>query len=308
MENKSYAFAAGLFALLLGAAALLTLYWLNGTQDAEHDYIVVTKQSIGGLNPQAQVRYRGIRVGKVSDIRLDPEDYSSILVSISVNEDMPLTKGTVAKLNYQGVTGLAHILLLETGKDMAPLEPNDDKPPRITMIPSLLDELDETGMATLKQAHQLMVSANAMFNDENRAHLTATLVNLEAASGSMKPALENLNMTLGQVKKLLDDRNIKQLSQAAGEVGPLLTDTRVLVGKMQVATDKLDVAIGDASAGGSSALMPRLNELATDFSLTSRQLSRVLRLLEESPQGLVFGVPALPPGPGEAGFNPAGEK
>jgi hypothetical protein len=61
---------------------------------------------------------------------------------------------------------------------------------------------------------------------------------------------------------------------------------------MQVATDKLDVAIGDASAGGTSALMPRLNELATDFSLTSRQLSRVLRILEESPQGLVFGAPA----------------
>jgi phospholipid/cholesterol/gamma-HCH transport system substrate-binding protein len=54
--------------------------------------------------------------------------------------------------------------------------------------------------------------------------------------------------------------------------------------------------------------MPRLNELATDFSLTSRQLSRVLRLLEDTPQGLVFGAPAQAPGPGEAGFNPVGEK
>jgi len=111
-----------------------------------------------------------------------------------------------------------------------------------------------------------------------------------------------------QVKKLLDDRNIRSLSQAAGEVQPLLADTRLLIGKMQVATDKLDVAIGDASAGGTSALMPRLNELATDFSLTSRQLSRVLRVLEDTPQGLVFGAPAQVPGPGEAGFNSAGDK
>jgi phospholipid/cholesterol/gamma-HCH transport system substrate-binding protein len=51
--------------------------------------------------------------------------------------------------------------------------------------------------------------------------------------------------------------------------------------------------------------MPRLNELATDFSLTSRQLSRVLRILEDSPQGLVLGVPAAPPGPGEPGFTAA---
>jgi phospholipid/cholesterol/gamma-HCH transport system substrate-binding protein len=308
MENKSYAFAAGLFALLLGAGALLAVYWLSGSNDAEHDYIVVTKQNIGGLNPQAQVRYRGIRVGKVSDIRLDPEDYSNILVTISVNDDVPLTRGTVAKLNYQGVTGLAHILLLETGKDNEPLVPNDEQPPRITMIPSLLEELGETGMATLKQARQMMASANAMLDDENRAHLKTTLANLEAASGQMKPVLENLNTTLHQVRKLLDDRNIKNLSQAAGEVQPLLADTRLLIGKMQVATDKFDVAIGDASAGGTSALMPRLNELATDFSLTSRQLSRVLRLLEDTPQGLVFGTPAQAPGPGEAGFNPAVEK
>jgi phospholipid/cholesterol/gamma-HCH transport system substrate-binding protein len=303
MENKSHAFAAGLFVLLLGAAVLLTIFWLGGVKDDTHDYVVVTKQNIGGLNPQAQVRYRGIRVGKVSEIRLDPDDYTNILVTISVREDVPLTKGTVAKLNYQGVTGLAHILLLETGKDMAPLEPDGDKPPRITMIPSLFDDLGETGIATLRQARELMHSANAMLSDENRQHLGKTLANLEAASGQMKPALENLNATLVQVRKLLDDKNVRHLTQAAGEVGPLLADTRILVGKMQAATDKLDVTIGDASASGASALMPRLNELSSDFSATSRQLSRVLRLLEDSPQGLVFGVPAIPPGPGEPGFT-----
>ena len=308
MENKSHAFVAGLFALLLGAAVLFAVYWLGGNKEETHDYIVVTKQNIGGLNPQAQVRYRGIRVGKVSDIRLDPDDYSNILITISITDDVPLTLGTVAKLNYQGVTGLAHILLLETGKEKERLAPNDLKPPRITMIPSLLEELGETGMATLRQARELIGSANTMFNEKNQQHLTATLANLETVSANMKPALENLNGTLLQVKKLLDDQNVKKLSQAAAEAGPLLADTRVLIGKMQLATDKFDVAIGDASAGGTSALMPRLNELATDFSTTSRQLSRVLRILEDAPQGLVFGAPALPPGPGEPGFSAGGDK
>ena len=64
----------------------------------------------------------------------------------------------------------------------------------------------------------------------------------------------------------------------------------------QVTTDKLDVAVGDASAGGAAALMPRLNELSADFSVTSRQLSRVLRLLEQSSHQLghlACGVIAL---------------
>ena len=138
--------------------------------------------------------------------------------------------------------------------------------------------------------------------------MTATIANLEAASASMKPALDNMTATLIQVRKLLDDQNLKNISKAAGEVGPLLADTRQLVARMQVTADKLDVAIGDASAGGTSALMPRINELAADFSMTSRQLSRVLRLLEDSPQGLVFGVPAAAPGPGEAGFSAGRER
>ena len=33
MENKSHAFLAGLFVLLLGAAALAALYWLGGGKD-----------------------------------------------------------------------------------------------------------------------------------------------------------------------------------------------------------------------------------------------------------------------------------
>ena len=308
MENKSHALVAGLFALLLGAAALIALVWLRGSEDHQREYVVVTKQNIGGLNPQAQVRYRGIRVGKVTDIRLDPEDPSNILIMIAVADDIPLTQGTVAKLAYQGVTGIAHILLLDSGKNPVPLVAEHGKLPRIAMIPSLLEELGESGGTALRQAQDVMVAANALLNEENRRRFSATLANLEAASSSLKPALENLNGTLVQVRKLLDDRNVQNLSKAAADVAPLLADTRLLIGKMQVATDKLDVAIGDASAGGTSALMPRLNELAADFSATSRQLSRVLRLLEDSPQGLVFGVPAAAPGPGEPGFAAGGER
>lgn len=302
MENKSHAFAAGLFAIVLGVVALLAVYWLGGGKDSTLDYVVVTKQNISGLNPQAQVRYRGIRVGKVSDVRIDPEDTANILVTISIRDDVPLTKGTVAKLNYQGVTGLAHILLLETGKDLERLQPNETNPPRIAMIPSVLDELGENGTATLKQARQLIVSANALVSEENLGHLTSTLANLEAASAQLGPVLGKLDKSLTQFNKLLGDDNIRQVSRVAAEMGPLLADARLLIGKMQLTTDKLDVAIGDASASGTSALMPRLNELATDFSLTSRQLSRVLRILEDSPQGLVFGSPAPAPGPGEPGF------
>ena len=38
--------------------------------------------SVSGLNTQAQVRFRGIRAGKVQDIELDPKDPRNILITI----------------------------------------------------------------------------------------------------------------------------------------------------------------------------------------------------------------------------------
>jgi phospholipid/cholesterol/gamma-HCH transport system substrate-binding protein len=58
----------------------------------------------------------GIRVGKVQAIELDPQDGQNILIRISVDSNVPVTRATTAKLGYQGVTGIAHILLEDKGK------------------------------------------------------------------------------------------------------------------------------------------------------------------------------------------------
>lgn len=310
MENKSHAFLAGLFTLLLGVGVLVVLYWLGGKKDLTREYIVVTKQNVGGLNPQANVRYRGISVGKVSRVELDAKDVRNILIHIQIQPDVPVTKGTTAKLAYQGVTGIAHVLLEQGGSDttLLPEKDKDGQPPRIAMNASLIDEIGEAGPQIVKQAKEVMNGLNALLNEKNREKFATLLSNLEGTSGQLKPAVENLNGTLSQVRKVLNDENIQSLSRSAREVGPLLAETRTLVGKLQNTADKLDAAIGDSSSGGAAALMPRVNELASDLSATSRQLSRVLKIIEESPQSLVFGAPPIPPGPGEPGFTPPAGK
>ncbi|HZX32314.1 MAG TPA: MlaD family protein [Rhodocyclaceae bacterium] len=303
MENKSHAFMAGLFVILLGLAVVAAVYWFGGQREETREYIVVTQDNVTGLNPQAQVRYRGIRVGKVSDIRLDHKDIRNILITIEVDKDVPVTRGTTAKIGYQGVTGLGHILLEETGGDMTPLTPGPHgEPPRIAMESSLLQELADSGKDVLNDARELMASAKDLLNEGNRKKFSAILANLEKTSGQVQPTVENLNATLVQVRKLLNDDTVRKISQAAGETGPLLAETRTLVARLQTTADKLDVAIGEPSAGGAASLMPRLNEMATDISITARQLNRVLKMVEDTPQSLVFGAPAVPPGPGEPGF------
>ena len=56
MENRSHALITGIFTLLLGIAAILSLWWFGGKTEHMRDYLVVTDKSVSGLNPQAQVR------------------------------------------------------------------------------------------------------------------------------------------------------------------------------------------------------------------------------------------------------------
>lgn len=302
MENKSHAFAAGLFTILLMLAGAFALFWLGGEHETLRECVLVTKDNVSGLNPQAQVRYRGIRVGKVRDIGIDPKNHDNILITIAISRDVPLTRSTVAKLSYQGITGLAHVLLYDEGNDKAPL-PDNDEPVRIAMVPSLMEELGDAGGDLLRQAQSLMEKANDLLADENRKSVKATMKNMEQASASLKPTLDSLNGTLTRLNAVLSDESVAGLAKAGKEAGPLLADTRLLVKHLSATAEKLDMAVGDASSDGAAALMPRLNELAGDFSQTSRQLNRLLRLLEESPQGLVLGMPPQPPGPGEPGFG-----
>lgn len=295
MENRSHALIAGLFTLVLGVAALLSLYLFSERREDTREVLVVTKQNVTGLNPQAQVRYRGIRVGKVLDISLDPADVSNILILIEVEKLVPLTRGTTAKLSYQGVTGIAHVLLEDSGEDRDALQ---GQPPRIQMQPSLMDHLEEALPGVLRQAQGFLENANQVLGSQNRQHLGKTLANLESASAHM-------NGTLRQLQKLLSDENVASISAAARESAPLMGETRKLVEQLHGVSSRIEGILGEpASAAGGSNLVPRIHEMTVELTATSRQLNRVLQMLEESPQSLVFGSPPGIPGPGEPGFVP----
>ncbi len=301
MENRSHALIAGLFALFLGLSAVAALWWFGGKREASDDFMVVTTRNVTGLNAQAQVRYRGVRVGRVEAIDLDRADVSRTLIRIRIREGIPITRGTVAKLGYQGVTGIAHILLEETGNDPTLLVAVGDLPPQIPMQDSLMQELSDAGTEALRSARELLASINQMLGSENQQKISRTLAHLEKTSG-------NAQEISAQLKSVLSAENIQRLNstlaraeQTAGQAAPFFAEARGLVARWQTVGEKLDLVLGDPASGGAGALLPKVEELTVELSSTSRHLSRVLMMIEESPQSLIFGG-LKAPGPGEAGF------
>jgi len=302
MENRSHALLAGLFTLFLGLAVVCSIWWFGGKHEATTDYTVVTRQNVTGLSLQGQVRYRGIRVGKVQAIELDPRDVRNILIRISVGSAVPVTRGTTAKLGYQGVTGIAHILLEDSGADQVPLRSVDGEPARIAMHSSLIEELSDAGGATLRQARDFLANANQMIDSENRQHLATILANLEATTANTNAVARELKRVLAADNQRLLNATLVHTEQAAAEAGPLLVESRQLMTRLQLVSDKLDLLLGDPSPGGIGALVARFNEVGSGLARNSRQLDRVLQVLEDSPQSLLFGPVSPLPGPGEAGF------
>ena len=306
MENRAHALAAGAFALFLLCVAMASVWWFGGKREATVDYLVVTRQNVTGLNLQGQVRYHGVRVGRVESIRFNPKDSEEILIRVSVNEDIPLTEGTVAKLGYQGLTGIAHILLEDRDKDHRIFD-RTAGPPRILMQPSLMQELSDGAGATLKQAQTLLASLNELLNPENKARIGKVLANMESGSA-------NLSATLAEARMLLADPRMKRIGSlvenldgASGEMRVALREVAVMVPRMTALVEKIDQMVGEANGEGLAASGARLQELGREMTIMSRQLTHTLQMLEDAPQSMLFGPPPAAPGPGEPGFvAPAG--
>lgn len=304
MENRSHALIAGLFTLLLGLSSVAALWWFGGKQEETNQYLVVTRKNVTGLNMQAQVRYRGIGVGKVESIVLDPKDARSTLIRIKIRKAIPVTRGTTAKLGFQGVTGIAHVLLEDAGTDDTLLVAESGELPQITMQDSMIQELTDVGGETLRSARDFLNNANQILSPENRQNIAKMLVNLEVTTSNAKEATAQLRQVLTPENVRLLHSTLVRAEQTVGQAGPFFSEARGLVVRLQSVSEKLEAALGETanSANSAGTLVPRLNELSTELSSNSRQLGRVLQMLEDSPQSLIFGHQKSLPGPGEAGF------
>ncbi len=74
-------------------------------------YYIEFRQSVSGLESGAPVKLRGVRVGTVDGIRVNPKNVEIVEVRIEVDKGTPIKTDTKAYINMQGITGLKFIEL-----------------------------------------------------------------------------------------------------------------------------------------------------------------------------------------------------
>lgn len=306
MENKSHALIAGIFTVVLLTVAILIGIWFNRDREERVPYQIATQLSVPGLTPQAAVRYRGLDVGKVENITFDPDVAGQILVHISVRPNTPMTQSTFATLGYQGVTGIAYIQLDDDGTRPVKLPSSEQQIARIEMRPSLFDQLQTRGLEILQQTEEVAKRINTILEPDNQKAIIAAFHNVSKAATEVETIPRQLQPTLEKLPALTT-----QAQQAMSALTTLSKDASALTSNLNNFTTALQAPGGPIETLAKSAeqigaaankLQHDTLPLANDARSSLRALNRTLDNVSEHPQSILFGSPAMTPGPGEPGF------
>ena len=324
MENRAHALAAGLFTIVLGIALAAVALWFSRDDAALVSYVVETSTSVTGLKADAPVRYRGVEVGRVQSIRIDAGKNGLIAIRIGVHEETPVTRSTYAQLGYLGVTGLAFISLNDDGSSNERLKTSLAAPSSIRLRPSLVD----SGEHLLGALAEVAERVNTLLDQDNQKLVRRTLAGMEKLSTKTASLADELRPTLKGVPALMGEARtaVAKAGQLAGRSDKLVERTDVLlertdqlVGNLNTVAVKLDRKledidrvtrtvddVGSVARAVSDETVPRLNSLVDELHREARALDRLLQVIGEQPQSIVFGSPRGRPGPGESGFNGGG--
>jgi len=278
MESKVNLAVVGLFVLILGGLLIGGVLWLSGGKSygkTYDTYLVYMGESVSGLSLDAPVRYRGVQVGGVRSIELAPDNVELVQLTLDIERGTPVKQDTVAVLQVQGLTGIAHVNLSGGSRNSPPLQAGPDEGyPVIATGPSLMLRLDTAVTALLTNLNRSSENINTLLDQENRAALRRTLLNLEHLSGALADA------ELPQLLKRLQ-RSADAFDRMANEAARAGTST------------------ANAADSVRAEALPEARQAIAELRELTSSLRRFSEALERNPGMLLQGRENAKPGPGE---------
>jgi phospholipid/cholesterol/gamma-HCH transport system substrate-binding protein len=198
MEANRERILVGMFVLIAGAVFLGTMIvvsgGIGGATVAHRAYF----KFAGGVQPGAPVRYGGMTVGKVRQVRVDPGNTTRIEIDLQVAQDAPVKTDSVAKISTLGPL-TDNYIEISTGSEQAAmaapgsvlLSTEAFGLPQLgdaaqAMLPDLQKAIQKLNQ-NLDGMQVTLARANDLLNDRNRANIGSSLNNLEHLVAEVRP-------------------------------------------------------------------------------------------------------------------------
>ncbi|MDB5395615.1 MAG: hypothetical protein JWM91_3121 [Rhodospirillales bacterium] len=294
METRANYVLVGSCVLAAIATIVIFVFWLGSRQlnHQEDTYYTYFTGSVTGLSTGSSVRYRGVPVGMVGGIEIDPQNIERIRVILKMRPGTPVKTDTVASLEMAGITGGSYVELTGGTQASPPLTgTEEDEIPVIKSENSSLQSLVADAPKLLGKLNQLADSANTALSPENVKALSATFSHIQNVAASLdsigpdtKQAMANFNQITADLR-----RQMPQLIDTLHQDG---TSIREAADGFHKVASNLDGMIAenrgplrDFTGNGLS----EVSGLLINLRALTDTLNRVADRLDRDPRRFLFG-------------------
>ena len=251
---------------------MVTILWLAGVQYSQEYayYQAYFKGPVTGLGKGTVTRYNGIEVGRITNLEFDPSDPQRVIVTTQVQPNLNIREDSIASIDSQGLTG-GTFVEITGGTANSPLlvAREGQRYPVIRTKQSSFAQLQQSAPEVVAKLSVAASRLNDLLNDNNRRSIAHVLANLEETtqviarrnadidaaighvnkgpwpistrpSGSLKPAIEQVDLTLRKYGKVADDADAFIHGDGLAQLSDLIGESRRLVSNLNEFSGQLN--------------------------------------------------------------------
>lgn len=305
METRAPYVAVGAFVLAVIVLLFATVLSLGGVEFAQElkRYYIFFKGSVTGLSKGALVQYNGITVGRVVDIRVDPDDLEKIQVTVEIDTNLVKIKTDArAFLESNFLSGVSTIQIRGGTSEAQDLEPAPGhRYPAIAAGSSVFQRVTEAGPQLLDRLMVVVDDLNMLLNEQNRKAISDSLQNVRtitdafvAPSKEIGEVVANADATVLELRSLLRDLDQSYASKGGlrDQLSQTLNDADRLVKNLGDTSRQLQSVLQENRPGlreFTQGTLAQVNNLVSDMQRLIAGLTRFVSAVERDPARLLFG-------------------
>jgi len=243
-----------------------------------------------------------VQIGRVIDIRLDPQNPEQVRVTLEVDATTEIKSDAVASLEITGITGVAYVEISGGSREAPTLTRLEGQRfPVVASRPSQLQTVFSSAPEVLNRLIIVGDRLSELLNDQNRAAITATLDNLQQLTAvgaqdarKLATVIDDSDLAVKQFQTTMLSANdtVVELRKTLVLANGAAIDLSAALKQFDVTAQHLDglvqdnrPALKDFTRGG----LNELNQLILDTRVLVGGLTRVVSEVERDPARFIFG-------------------
>ena len=257
----------------------------------------VVYPNVVGLERSAAVTINGMKVGKVSDIKLINSQGDAVMVTFIIQDDFEFSKSSVIKIYRSGIIGGNNLAVLTNGSDPMIAQAGDTLVGALEsgMIDGLIEKftpIEKSLLSTLTKVDSVMLDLDQVLDQAAKRHLRQSMVDLSSTMDQLNQTATSLN-TLVQHNEAYLNNTFADLGRTASNMAKI-TDSIALINSATLLNDLSESMnalkqITAAMASGEGTLGALINDpsLYQNLEQVTKEAQKLVEDIKAQPKRYV---------------------